>query len=259
MPFANAACLLKHFLKSLPAPLIPESLQEQVLEARNDSIELRYVISKVPKDERAILKALFELLNNLAFESRLDSNSAVELATVITPLVLWHAKRAADPDEEDLFMLKGVMAVGTLINRYDDVFEEVQPEVLAMKKDIGADHFDKLLAQLAGAAQVPAATAPKKPLPSLEDWAKELRSAPARPCTRLNCFFLLLLLSPYHPISTQLPLQCCPRRSCKRRRTRSTRRAWTYWQSLSTSSKPRRSSASLPPLLLPCWTPVALA
>lgn len=182
--FSSVACLLKHFIKCLPEPLIPESLQDDVLTHRADSIELRHVFARLPAEARSVLRPLFELLNNLAFESRLESNSAVELAAMITPLVLWRRKSAeADADEEDLFLLKSVMAVGTLIARYDDVFEEVQPEVLALKKEVGSDTFDQLLAQLAGATPVPAAATAKKPLPSLEDWAKELRSGPARPRT----------------------------------------------------------------------------
>lgn len=195
------ACLLKHYLKCLPAPLINEELHKELQAGRTNPMALRRVAAQMSQDSRFLLRSLCDLLNNLAFESKQEGNTAVEIATVFAPLIIWRLKKPSQPQvaegssEEEMFVLRSIMAVGTMILHYSDVFEEQAPEVLQLKEESSVDAFEELIAELKAATPrkekdaINHAAAAKKPLPSLADWAKELRAAPSRPRTsfRINC------------------------------------------------------------------------
>lgn len=183
-PATLIACLLKHYFKCLPAPLISEELHKELQAGRTNPLALRRVVAQMGADSRFVLRSLADLLNNVAFESKQEGNSAVELATVWAPLLLWRKRRSSGsgPEaaaEEEMFVLRSIMALGTMVLHYSDVFEEQTEEAIRTMEESDVDALEELITELKAAT--PRKEAGKKPLPSLADWAKELRSAPSRP------------------------------------------------------------------------------
>lgn len=141
----TCACLLKHWLRSLPEPICTHALFDSFLAAldvvltRNGEGDvcvdaMRLVISSLPAVNRDVLCDVLELLHKIASHSAVNKMHAVNLAIVFGPNLL--SQKDVDPIESLITMQQVIQCVELMITNWNELKVELLTAAIAATKPV---------------------------------------------------------------------------------------------------------------------------
>lgn len=141
----TCACLLKHWLRSLPEPICTHALFDSflaafdVVVARNGEGDvcvdaMRLVISSLPAVNRDVLCDVLELLHKVAAHSDVNKMHAVNLAIVFGPNLL--AQKDVDPIESLITMQQVIQCVELMVTNWNELKIELVTAAIAASKPV---------------------------------------------------------------------------------------------------------------------------
>jgi hypothetical protein len=164
----TCACLLKHWLRSLPEPICTHALFDSflaafdVVVARNGEGDIcvdamRLVISSLPPVNRDVLCDVLELLHKVAAHSDVNKMHAVNLAIVFGPNLL--AQKDVDPIESLITMQQVIQCVELMVTNWNELKVELVTAAIAASKPVPSLPTAKpALAAVAPSMRMPTAT-----------------------------------------------------------------------------------------------------